>query len=218
MKQEINLMEKYPVTKRDLSKRSEERSEEDIKIARKFDKDFFDGDRRHGYGGFNYNPKYWTDVVEVFKNHYNLNKNSRVLDVGCAKGFMVYDMSLCLQNNLVYGIDISEYAIKNCKPEVSDNLFVGEAHEIAFPDKFFDLSISINTVHNYDIFGVKKCLNELNRVSKNSFITVDAYSNEQEKKNMFDWNLTALTILHKQEWIELFNKENYQGDYHWFTP
>tara|TARA_Y200000002_G_C22677699_1_gene662791 strand:- start:299 stop:955 length:657 start_codon:yes stop_codon:yes gene_type:complete len=218
MKSEINLLDKYPTTKRDLTKRANQRSIEDIQIARKFGKDFFDGDRKHGYGGFSYDPKYWTEVVKTFTNYYNLDSSSRVLDVGCAKGFMVYDMSVSLNSNSIYGIDISEYAIENCKPEVSNNVYVGEAHKINFPDKFFDLAISINTIHNYEVNGVKKCLKELDRVSKSSFITVDAYRNDIEKKNMFDWNLTALTILHRDDWIKLFEEVDYQGDYYWFTP
>lgn len=215
---EIDLLKNYPKTKRNTSARSFEKNPEDIKIARRFDKEFFDGDRKTGYGGYQYNEKYWTTVVKDISKFYNLNSKSKVLDVGCAKGFMVFDMINYLNNENIYGIDISEYAIDNGKQEIIENLYVGQAHDIKFPDNFFDLAISITTIHNYDIDGVKSCLKELNRVSKKSFITVDAYRNEEEKKQMFEWNLTAKTILHVDEWISLFKEVGFNGDYYWFMP
>ena len=218
MGKEINLLKNYPKTKRDTSTRSIEKKPEDIKIARKFDKEFFDGSRKTGYGGYQYNEKYWSTVVKDISDFYNLNSNSRILDVGCAKGFMVFDMINYLNNKNIFGIDISNYAISNGKKEVLNNIFVGEAHDIKFPDQFFDLAVSITTIHNYDIDGVKQCLRELNRISKKSFITVDAYRNEEEKKQMFEWNLTAKTILHVDEWVKLFNEVDFNGDYYWFMP
>lgn len=131
---------------------------------------------------------------------------------------MVFDMISYLNNKNIFGIDISNYAISNGKKEVLKNIFVGEAHDIKFPDQFFDLAVSITTIHNYDIEGVKKCLRELNRISKKSFITVDAYRNEEEKKQMFEWNLTAKTILHVDEWVKLFKEVDFNGDYYWFMP
>jgi len=218
MGKEINLLKNYPKTKRDTSTRSVEKKPEDIKIARKFDKEFFDGSRKTGYGGYQYNEKYWSTVVKDISDFYNLNSSSRILDVGCAKGFMVFDMINYLNNKNIFGIDISNYAISNGKKEVLNNIFVGEAHDIKFPDQFFDLAVSITTIHNYDIEGVKQCLRELNRISKKSFITVDAYRNEEEKKQMFEWNLTAKTILHVDEWVKLFNEVDFNGDYYWFMP
>jgi len=166
MGKEINLLKNYPKTKRDTSTRSVEKKPEDIKIARKFDKEFFDGSRKTGYGGYQYNEKYWSTVVKDISDFYNLNSSSRILDVGCAKGFMVFDMINYLNNKNIFGIDISNYAISNGKKEVLNNIFVGEAHDIKFPDQFFDLAVSITTIHNYDIEGVKQCLRELNRISK----------------------------------------------------
>jgi len=218
MGKEINLLKNYPKTKRDTSTRSVEKKPEDIKIARKFDREFFDGSRKTGYGGYQYNEKYWSTVVKDISDFYNLNSSSRILDVGCAKGFMVFDMINYLNNKNIFGIDISNYAISNGKKEVLNNIFIGEAHDIKFPDQFFDLAVSITTIHNYDIEGVKQCLRELNRISKKSFITVDAYRNEEEKKQMFEWNLTAKTILHVDEWVKLFNEVDFNGDYYWFMP
>ena len=113
MGKEIDLLSKYPKTKRDLSKRLENKTEDVRKIARKFGKDFFDGERKYGYGGFNYNPKYWSEVVKDFSNYYNLNDESKILDVGCAKGFMLYDFYKLNPQLDLHGVDVSKYAIDN---------------------------------------------------------------------------------------------------------
>ena len=216
---EINLLQNYPKTKRDLKKRSANRTEEDRLIARKFDKDFFDGERKHGYGGFNYNPIYWKKVVEDICKYYNLKGVESILDVGCGKGFMLYDFLQFSKNFSVKGVDISSYAIDNSKPEVKKFLSVGNAKKLNFDDNSFDFVISINTIHNLEGDDLNTSIKEIERVGKsNKFIIVDAYSNDQEKKDLNDWNLTAKTILHTDEWVNLFNKCGYTGDYYWFRP
>lgn len=219
MKKEINLLKNYPKTKRDTSLRAQKKSETDIKIARKFDKDFFDGSRQHGYGGFSYNKKFWNKVVEDFRDHWNINQNDRILDVGCAKGFMVYDFKNLIPEIYIEGIDISNYAIKNSKQEIKNLLKVADAKSLPYENDSFDYVISINTIHNLDLNDCKKALREIQRVSKkDSFITVDAYNNDDEKKMMLDWNLTAKTILSVKEWKEIFIETGYTGDYFWFMP
>jgi len=217
--QEIDLMRNYPRTKRDIKQRGAEKTSEDRELARKFEKDFFDGDRRNGYGGFSYNSRFWQPVVPDFKKQYNLTKDSKVLDVGCAKGFMMHDFSEMIPGIEVQGIDISKYAIKNCMPSVKDFVQVADARELPFEDNSFDLVISVTTVHN---FGREECiqaLQEIERVSKkNAFITVDAYRNDLEKEAMHAWNLTAKTILHVDEWKKLFEEAGYSSDYFWFMP
>jgi len=219
MQKEINLLANYPKSTRDLNQRVESKSESVREIARKFDKDFFDGDRNYGYGGFSYNPKYWTAVVKDFTNHYKLKNESKILDVGCAKGFMLYDFKKLNQSFNVYGIDVSKYAIENSTKEVKDFLKVADAKNIPFPDDYFDIVISINTIHNLDRKECSHALKEIQRVTKkNSFITVDAYTNDDEKKRMYDWNLTAKTIMSVDQWKEFFNENGYKGDYYWFIP
>ena len=213
---EINLMKNYPRTKRDISKRLEEKTERSREIARQFGKEFFDGDRKNGYGGFYYNSKYWEPVIPSFQSHYNLDSNSSILDVGCAKGFMLYDFKRLLPNIKVKGIDVSSYAIENCMEDLKYDVQVANALNLPFEDNSFDLVISITTVHNFDKIDCITALKEIERVSrKNSFITVDAYRNDEEKKAMHAWNLTAKTMLHVDEWKELFNKAGYTGDYYW---
>jgi ubiquinone/menaquinone biosynthesis C-methylase UbiE len=217
--QEIDLMRNYPRTKRDIKQRGAEKTREDRELARKFEKDFFDGDRRNGYGGFSYNSRFWQPVVPDFKKQYNLTKDSKVLDVGCAKGFMMHDFSEMIPGIEVQGIDVSKYAIENCMPSVKDFVQVADARELPFEDNSFDLVISVTTVHNFDREECIQALQEIERVSKkNAFITVDAYRNDLEKEAMHAWNLTAKTILHVDEWKKLFEEAGYSSDYFWFMP
>lgn len=219
MGKEINLLENYPKTKRDTTLRLKNKKREDVLIAKKFGKEFFDGTRDQGYGGFSYNPRFWHPVVPTFQKFYNLNKNSSLLDVGCAKGFMLHDFKALIPGIKYAGIDISDYAIANAIDTVKNEIYVGNAINLDFEDNSFDLVISITTVHNLEIDDCIVALREIQRVSKkNSFITVDAYKNDEQKKQMFNWNLTAKTILHVDEWLNLFHKAGYEGDYYWFMP
>jgi len=219
MGEEVNLMENYPRTKRDTKQRSAQKTEEDRKIARQFGKEFFDGERRHGYGGFNYNPRFWEPVIPDFVNHFNLTKDSSVLDVGCGKGFMLYDLWKAVPGITIRGIDVSEYAIENCKEEMKPYLEIGDARHLPFDDNSFDVVISITTQHNLNRDDCAQGLREIERVNRGkSFITVDAYRNEQEREEMEAWNLTALTVMHVDEWKTFFKETGYTGDYYWFMP
>ncbi len=216
---EINLLEKYPTTKRDVNKRKEQKDLEVIKIARKFDIDFFDGDKKYGYGGYYYNEKYWERVVEDFIRYYKLDNSSSILDIGCAKGFMLYEFQKKLPKAKLAGIDISAYAIKNSKSEISSCLKVGNAKKLNFSTSSFDLVIAINTIHNLEEKECGKSLQEIQRVSKKySYVVLDAYSNDIEKKKMLNWNLTGKTIKHVKDWKIFFKKNGYKGDYYWFKP
>jgi SAM-dependent methyltransferase len=219
MGQEIDLLINYPKTKRNVEERGATKTEEDRAIARQFGKDFFDGDRRHGYGGFGYMERFWTPVVPTFQNQYNLTEKSSILDVGAAKGFMLYDFMRLIPNIAVAGCDVSDYAIKNAKEEVKPYLTTANAIDLPYKDDSFDLVISINTVHNLEKPELTLALQEIERISRgNSFITVDAYRNEEEKELMYHWNLTAKTIMHVDEWKAFFTEIGYTGDYYWFIP
>ncbi|MGB5793486.1 class I SAM-dependent methyltransferase [Poseidonibacter sp.] len=219
MGQEIDLMKNYPKSKRDLTKRLEEKTAEDRALAREFGEAFFDGERSHGYGGFSYSSRFWEPVIPTFKEYYNLDENSKILDIGCAKGFMLYDFTKVIPGITIKGIDISEYAIQNAKEEVKEHLQVANALKLPFEDNSFDLVISVTTLHNLNKEDMKQALSEINRVTKkDAFITLDAYRDDEEKKRMEAWNLTALTMMHTQEWKEFFKECNYNGDYYWFIP
>jgi len=216
---EIDILLNYPKTKRDLSSRLESKSEESRKIGRKFDFDYFDGDRNHGYGGFSYNPKFWQPVIPTIVENYKIGNSSNVLDVGCAKGFFLYDLKLAFPGISITGVDISDYAVENSIAEIKPYLQVGNAIKLPFEDDRFDFVISINTIHNLNLQDCATALQEVERVTKgNSFITVDAYRNDEEMARMQAWNLTALTMMSVDEWKEFFLEVGYTGDYYWFIP
>ena len=215
----IDLLVNYPKAKRDLTKRANDKTESDRLIAQKFGKDFFDGDRKYGYGGFTYNARFWKPVVPTFRDYWDLGPGSSILDVGCAKGFMLHDLQEDIPGIQVAGIDISEYAISNAMESVKEDLLVANAMKLPFDDDSFDVVISVNTVHNLELNDCIESLKEIERVSRGkSFITVDAYQTDEEKRRMFDWNLTAKTIMSVAEWEILFAKIGYTGDYFWFIP
>ena len=219
MGHEIDLLKNYPRANRDLSKRAADKTEVDRQIARKFGQEFFDGDRRHGYGGFNYNSRFWTPVVPDFQRHFDLKPSDKILDVGCAKGFMLNDFLALIPGISVSGIDVSDYAIKNSLNDVKPFLKVADARNLPFSDNEFDLVVSINTVHNLELDECVEALQEIERVSTGkSFITVDAYRDEEEKERMVAWNLTAKTIFSVDRWKKLFSEIGYTGDYYWFIP
>ncbi len=216
---EKDLLARYPKSKRDLKTRAEVKTEAVRAVARQFGEEFFDGDRQFGYGGFNYHPRFWTDVVQDFIAHYQLKPGMKLLDVGCAKGFMLYDFKQAMPGLEFKGLDISDYAIENAIEAVQHDLMVGNAKALPFPDNEFDLVISVNTVHNLDKEECGVALAEIQRVSKgNAFVTVDAYRNEAEKERMEAWNLTAKTIMHVDQWQAFFKEVGYSGDFYWFMP
>lgn len=215
----INLLKNYPSTKRNLTKRNNLKSNKIQNIAKKFGKDYFDGKREYGYGGYYYHKKFWKKVVKDFKKFYNLSNKSKILDIGCGKGFMIYDLKKLLPKAKIVGIDISRYAIKNSKKEVRHLLKLGNAKKLPFKNNTFDLIISINTLHNLNKRDCSMALKEIDRVTKkDAYITVDAYKNIKEKKRMYAWNLTAKTIMHEKNWINFFKKNKYKYDYFWFKP
>ena len=219
MGKEVDLLVNYPKANRNVKARGLEKTEKDREIARKFGKEFFDGDRNHGYGGFSYNPKFWSPVVPTLKKYFSLSSNTSLLDVGCAKGFMLNDIAVAIPGIKLKGIDVSEYAIANSIEDMRQNLVVANAKDLPFDNNSFDVVISINTVHNLEKDELVQALQEIERVSKDkSFITVDAYNSEAEKQRMYAWNLTAKTIMSVDEWVSFFNDVGYTGDYYWWMP
>ncbi|MCH9651277.1 MAG: class I SAM-dependent methyltransferase [Deltaproteobacteria bacterium] len=219
MGSEIDLLAAYPRTSRKVHQRATERTAEDVRRARRFGRDFFDGDRRYGYGGYSYHPRFWQPVVPAFVERYSLTPKSRVLDVGCGKGFFLYDLQLALPGIEVQGIDVSPYAIAHGKPEVRSRLAVADAAALPFADSSFDLVVSITTVHNLEGESLDQSLSEIERVGRGQgFLTVDAWASEEERQRIEGWALTALTILHVDDWRDRFAKAGYSGDYYWFVP
>ncbi|CAM3938846.1 class I SAM-dependent methyltransferase [Pseudoalteromonas byunsanensis] len=216
---EIDLLRNYPKSKRDTKGRAKVITEADREIARQYGKDFFDGDRTYGYGGFSYMPRFWQPVVPDLKAYFGLTSDSSLLDVGCAKGFMLYDLQQHIPGIKLHGLDVSQYALDNAKEEVKDLLSLGNAKALPFEDNSFDVVMSINTIHNLDEQECAMALREIERVSRGkSFITVDAYRNDEEKERMLEWALTAKTIMHVDDWKQFFADNGYTGDFYWFIP
>jgi len=213
----VNLLDLYPRSKRPIEERGKLVTEEHRRVARQFGKEYFDDDRLYGYGGYSYHPRFWQATVKRFRDYYRLAEDASVLDVGCAKGFMLHDFKELMPNLTIAGIDISEYAIAHAIETVKPFLRMGNTKELPYEDKSFDLVISINTIHNLPLEECKQALREIQRVSrKHAFITVDAWRTEEERERLMKWNLTALTYMHVDDWENLFAEVSYIGDYYWF--
>lgn len=213
---EVHLMARYPRSKRPIAERGRTVTDADRQLSRQFGKDYFDGDRMHGYGGYNYHPRFWTDTVALMREHYGLADDASILDVGCAKGFMLHDFQRLMPRARLAGVDISRYAIDNAKPEVKPFLQVGDARRLPFADHSFDLVTAINVVHNFELDECAQALLEIQRVAaRHAFIVVDAWRNEAERLALGDWGLTCLTAMHVDDWKAFFARIGYQGDFDW---
>ena len=187
-------------------------------IACHFDKDYWDGERHVGYGGYNYDGR-WRVVAEDMVRHYGLNSDSRILDVGCGKGFLLYEFTQIIPGCEVVGIDISRYAIENAKEEVRPFLKEGPADTLPFANDTFDFVVTINTLHNLYINQLWSALQEIERVGKDNtkHIIIESYRNEREKVNLMYWQLTCRAFHTPEEWEWLFKKTGYSGDYSYIT-
>lgn len=210
---EINLLKSIFQKKKNIVLRKNSKNKKTIKIANKFDKDYFDGKRIFGYGGYYYDGR-WKSVARDFIKYYKLKNGDKVLDVGCAKGFLVKDF---VDKKIdAYGIDISHYAIKNAHQEIKSRVFPFNAIKLPFPDNFFKLVISINTLHNLKKTDCAKAIKEIMRVSyKSTYIQVDAYKNIEEKKKFKDWVLTAKFHTYCHRWTKFFKDIKYKGEFYW---
>ncbi len=182
-------------------------------LAKKFDFDYWDGDRRINYGGYTYKPGYWTPVAERIIKIYQLNNDSNILDIGCGKGYLLLEIKKLLPNIKYCGVDISKYAIENSHIEVSQNLVVGNAIKLPWDNKTFDLAFSINTFHNLYAFELEQAFIEITRVSEQQYICVESYKNELEKMNLLYWQVTCESFFTPKEWRWWFDKTGFVGDY-----
>jgi protein-L-isoaspartate(D-aspartate) O-methyltransferase len=182
-------------------------------LAKKFDVDYWDGSRNTGYGGYHYDGR-WLDVAKKMAAHYGLKAGDRVLDVGCGKGYLLHEFTRAVPGIGVSGLDISHYALTHAKPEVAGFLHEGSAVALPFPDKSFDLVVSINTLHNLQLPELEEALREIERVGRrHRYVLMDSYRNEQEKVNLTYWQLTCECFLTPREWEWVFGKAGYTGDY-----
>ena len=204
----------HSTTKRDYRQRVLDHDKAHCaEVAIQFGKDYWDGEREYGYGGYRYDGR-WRTVAEDLVRRYQLQPGASILDVGCGKGFLLHEFGQLLPGSQVAGIDISDYAVANAKPEVQSCLRVGNATHLPYPDRSFDFVISINTLHNLYNYDLHQALQEIERVGRGAkLIIIEAYRNEREKANLLYWQLTCRAFHTPAEWEWLFRQAGYTGDY-----
>lgn len=208
------VSELHKVTKRDYVERvtSADKAECAV-IAKQYGYDYWDGERRYGYGGYRYDGR-WRCVAERIAEHYRLTAGQKVLDIGCGMAHLLYELTQVVPGLEVCGIDISEYALEHAKEEVRDRLQYGQAQAVPFRDNTFDLVISLATLHNLKVYDLKKAIQEVERVSKgNSYVMVESFRNDREEVNMLYWQLTCASYYSVEEWEWLYKEWGYTGDY-----
>jgi len=180
--------------------------------AKEYEADYWDGDRRYGYGGYSYRAGYWKPVAEAMIKQYDLKPGAKILDVGCGKAYLLYELFLLGMD--VHGFDMSKHGLADTMEEIRGNLFMHRAQDpYPFEDNEFDLVISVNTLHNLEIFDLKTALTEIERVGKNGFICVESYRSELEQFNLQCWALTCESFFSKAEWEWIYDHFGYTGDY-----
>lgn len=204
-------------TSRDYLARMNDDKVHCMEVARQYGKDYWDGDRRYGYGGYRYIPGYWKPVAEQLIARYGLTNDSRVMDVGCGKGHLLYELKLLLPGLDAYGFDISRYGLSEAPAEIRRYLFDGDAAKTArYRDGFgdrYDLVLSINVLHNLKRYELPTALREIQRVGKQAYLCVESYRNGLEQFNLQCWALTCWAFYDTDEWVSAYREYGYTGDY-----
>lgn len=214
---EVNLLDAYPRTKRNLADRAEwkARTPENRAIAKRFGMEYFDGTRAQGYGGYRYDGR-WKAVVRRMIEHYALKGTESILEIGCAKGFLLHDFRELLPSVRVAGIDVSPYALAHAMEDVKPFFQRANATDLPFRDQSFDLILSINVVHNLPDALCRRAIREMERVGRrHKYLQVDSFRNEEERWNLEQWQLTAELIYSPDQWKRLLAEEGYTGDVYW---
>ena len=182
--------------------------------AKEYEADYWDGDRRYGYGGYKYMEGRWKPVAEAFIDIYNLSNDSKILDVGCGKAYLLFEIKKLLPGIELVGFDISKHGLADAKEEIRDSLFLYRAQDrYPWGDDYFDLVFSLGCLHNLRIFELETAVKEIQRVGKQKYIMLESYRNEEEQFNLQCWALTAESFFDTAEWIWLYNYFGYTGDY-----
>jgi len=212
---EIDLLRALPRVKRNIQMRKDAKDPAVVAISKQYGEMYFDGPREYGYGGYRYDGR-WVPVARDIVAHFGLQPGMRVLDVGCAKGFLVKDLMTVCPGLEAFGLDISLYALMNCERDVVGRLHLGSAERLPFPDSSFDCVLCLNTVHNFPRPRAIKVMQEIQRVSGGrAFVQVDSYRTPEQKEIFESWVLTAEFHDYPDGWISLFSAAGYTGDYFW---
>ena len=215
MSRELNLVTSlHTATKRDYLGRMNDSKVEAMMIAKQYGADYWDGDRKYGYGGYKYLPGRWATVAQKLIDLYGLKAGSKVLDVGCGKAFLLYEMQLLEPGLEIHGFDISQYGLDHAHPNLKANLFIHRAQDpYPFEENFFDLVISLGTLHNLHIFELEVAIAEIERVGKQGYIMLESFRNELEMFNLECWALTAESLMDVDEWKWVYDRFGFTGDY-----
>jgi ubiquinone/menaquinone biosynthesis C-methylase UbiE len=212
---EVNLLAKLPKPRRDIRARGTAKSPDVVEISRQYGELYFDGPRDYGYGGYRYDGR-WLPVAKDLVAHFGLGPGDRVLDVGCAKGFLVKDLMATCPGLEAFGVDVSRYALMHCEPEVVGRLHLASALSLPFPDHSFQAVLSINTIHNLERDECRRAVQEIQRLAPGrGFIQVDSYRTPEQREIFESWVLTAKFHDYPKGWLELFAEAGYTGDYYW---
>lgn len=204
----------HKATSRDYLARMVDNKVEAMLVAKRYEEDYWDGDRRYGYGGYRYLAGRWKPVAEALIERYGLTDESSILDVGCGKAYLMYEIQLLLPGARLVGFDISHSGLADRHPEFTGDLFIHRAQDpYPFEDDEFDLVISLATLHNLRLFELDSALKEIQRVGKQAYVMTESYRNELEMFNLECWALTAESLLDAEEWIWFFGRVGYLGDY-----
>lgn len=211
-------MRNYPKLNRDIGKRQNEKTTEIVALASKWGWEAFDV-KGVCYNGYTYDGR-WILVARDLINHYKLKKGAKILDIGCAKGYLVYD--LVQQGMDAYGVDISEYALHCCPPPIRNRLWIADIKDPYWAsdieDNEYDLVVSMITLPNLNKVECINALKEIERIGKNAFVTVDSWETKEQRQRMLGWTVTAVYVPSTVEWLEVFESAGYTGDYDWFYP
>tara|TARA_B110000305_G_C19441023_1_gene641860 strand:+ start:1516 stop:2181 length:666 start_codon:yes stop_codon:yes gene_type:complete len=204
----------HQATSRDYLARMIDEKVECMHKAKEYEYDYWDGDRRFGYGGYKFLPGRWKPVAEALIEEYGLTNKSSILDVGCGKAFLLYELKLLLPEIKIKGFDISIHGLNEAKEEIRKDLFIHKAQDLyPFEDKEFDLVISLGCLHNLRIFELERALGEIQRVGKNGYVMLESYRSEEEQFNLQCWALTCESFFDKEEWEWIYNHFGYNGDF-----
>ena len=215
MGREVDLLRALPRSRRNVQARKDGKDAEVVRLSREFGQLYFDGPREYGYGGYRYDGR-WVPVARDMVAHFGLKPGDRVLDVGCAKGFLVKDLLDVCPGLEAFGLDVSEYALMHAHPDVVGRLHRGNALSLPFPDGSFQAVISLNTIHNFDRAGCITALREMQRLAPGrGFVQVDSYRTPEQRALFEDWVLTANFHDYPDGWLRVFEEAGYTGDYAW---
>ena len=215
MGREIDLLRSLPKTKRNIQQRAQGKDPEVVATARRFGQEYWDGDRKYGYGGYRYDGR-WRSVARDVVAHFGLKPRMRVLDVGCGKGFLVKDLMLECPGLEVFGLDISRYALMHAAEEIIGRLHLGTAEDLPFPDKSFNCVLSLNTIHNFRRERAIVAMREIERLAPGrGYVVVDSYRTPEQKEIFESWVLTAEFYDYPAGWVRLFEEAGYTGDWGW---